>query len=303
MSSLELIPPHKVEVWDSRKTLHGEGPISAGENNELITWVDIFGKSVLSRNFETGEQSESFYEEATTFSIPCRNGGSVVGVASGPIFVDKDGKSHRLPTREDANGAPDPLPTRWNDAKASPQGDLFLGSMTYKADPGMGDLYRLERDGSALVKILSGVTISNGLAWNKDGSTFFYIDTTTLGIDAFDFDGKNISNRRRVWSTSERFFGLPDGMTIDSEDNLWVAFWEGSCIRRINKKFEVDVEIQLPARLVTSATFAGADLKTLIITTSQGDLHYSDNSAEAGLTYAVRVDIPGVKTSYCALDL
>ena len=287
----------KAEVWDSRKTLHGEGPLSTGDNNELITWVDILGKSVLSRNFLTGEQNEIFFDDVTSFSIPCRNGGSIVGVASGPIFVDINGGRHALPTRADANGHPDELPTRWNDAKASPNGDLFLGTMTFKADPGKGDLYRLDRDTSSMENILSGVTISNGLAWSKDGSTLFYIDTVTQGIDAFDFDGKNISNRRTVWRTSEKYFGNPDGMTIDSEDNLWVAFWEGSCMRRINTNFEVDAEIQLPARLVTSATFAGSDLKTLIITTSQGDLHYSDDSAAAGMTFAAELDVAGVKTS------
>jgi sugar lactone lactonase YvrE len=303
MGAIKVIPPNKVEIWDSRKTLLGEGPLSIGKNNELVTWVDILGKSVMSKNFDTGEQTEVTYNEVTSFSIPCKNGGSVVGLASGPIYIDKSGKSYKLPTREEANGIPDEIPTRWNDAKASPQGDLFLGTMTYKADSGRGDLYRLEGDGTSMVKILSGVTISNGLAWSNDGSTLFYIDTPTQGIDAFDFDGKNIFNRHRVWSTSKTFFGNPDGMTIDSAGNLWVAFWEGSCMRRINPNFEVDYEIQLPARLVTSATFAGSDLKTLIITTSQGDLHYSDKSSGAGLTYAVDIDVPGVKTSLCSIDL
>lgn len=287
----------KATVWDSRRCSHGEGPTSSGISNNHVMWVDISGKMVLWRDLYSGEIGSHKNLEDTSFAIPRVSGGEILGTSSGPIVRDLDGAIHSLPTRIDADGFADKYPTRWNDAKVAPTGDLWLGTMTYKADAGEGALYRLTKDRKTLQRILSGVTISNGMGWSSDGSTFYYIDSPTLGIDAFDFHGDQISDRRRIWSTSEKYSGIPDGMTMDSEGGMWVAFWEGSCIRRIDSDFQVSEVIELPVKLVTSCTFAGSDLKTLIITTSQGDPDYRDKSPLAGMTFAIELDVAGVPTN------
>jgi hypothetical protein len=88
-----------------------------------------------------------------------------------------------------------------------------------------GTLYCV--DGSLKVAPkLYGVTISNGLVW--DGSIMYYIDTMTFNIDAFDFNAEEatISNRRAVFSfPSDQSMGFPDGMTMDTDGNLWVAMF------------------------------------------------------------------------------
>lgn len=284
------------EVWDSRRCSHGEGPTSSGTLNNHVMWVDISGKMVLWRDFRTGEIGSYKNVEDVSFAIPRVAGGEVLGTSSGPIVRDLDGDIRSLPTRLDADGFTDKYPTRWNDAKVAPTGDLWMGTMTYRADAGEGALYRLTKDGKRLQRILSGVTISNGMGWSSDGFTFYYIDSPTLGIDAFDFHGDLISNRRRIWSTSEKFPGIPDGMSMDSEGGMWVAFWEGGCIRRIDSNFQVSEVIELPVKFVTSCAFAGSDLKTLIITTSQGDLDYHDESPLAGMTFAIELDVAGIST-------
>lgn len=38
------------------------------------------------------------------------------------------------------------------------------------------------------VKQLSPVSISNGLAWNKNDTLMYYIDSPTRNVDVFDFD-------------------------------------------------------------------------------------------------------------------
>ncbi|MCK7483280.1 MAG: SMP-30/gluconolactonase/LRE family protein [Candidatus Moduliflexus flocculans] len=37
-------------------------------------------------------------------------------------------------------------------------------------------------------KLFGGVTISNGLTWSPDYKTFYYIDTPTRKVQAFDYD-------------------------------------------------------------------------------------------------------------------
>lgn len=51
-------------------------------------------------------------------------------------------------------------------------------------------LYRIDSDLKPK-KELSPVTNSNGLAWNLQDDTFYYIDTPTLQIAAFDFEPIN----------------------------------------------------------------------------------------------------------------
>jgi sugar lactone lactonase YvrE len=64
---------------------------------------------------------------------------------------------------------------------------------------GAAALFRLDPDESIHV-VLTGVTVSNGLAWSPDGSTVYYVDSPTQRIDAFDFDAATAAfeNQRTV---------------------------------------------------------------------------------------------------------
>lgn len=50
-----------------------------------------------------------------------------------------------------------------------------------------GSLYTLFSDLS-VVKHFDQVDISNGLDWSLDHKTFFYIDSLSYSVDAFDYD-------------------------------------------------------------------------------------------------------------------
>ena len=67
------------------------------------------------------------------------------------------------------------------------QGRFFCGSMAYDEAKGRGTFYRFDPGGEISV-ILTGVTISNGIAWSADGQRMFYIDTATQRVDVFDYD-------------------------------------------------------------------------------------------------------------------
>jgi gluconolactonase len=283
----------KAEVWDARPCALGEGPVATGPNHEMVLWVDITGQRILWRDIATEKSGEWFIGEDTSFVIPRLGGGMVIGTANGPVIFYEDGRQEKLPTRWDADGFEDPMPMRWNDAKVSPHGELWLGSMAYGGAHKVGGLYQLRKDGKLLVRVLSDIQISNGLDWTNDEKTFYYIDTPTSGVDAFDYHDGVISNRRRVWTANAALDEWPDGMTLDSEDGLWVAMWGGSCVRRIDAHGQVTEVIQLPNKYITSCAFTGSDLKTLVITTARGDNGSLDDHNQAGMTYAVRPGVTG----------
>jgi len=128
----------------------------------------------------------------------------------------------------------------------------------------------LETDSKTVTKKVTEVGISNGLAWSLDYKTMYYIDSTLQRVDAFDYDVEtgNIANRRTVIE-NPKDFGIPDGMTIDSEGKLWVALWEGSAITRWDPtNGKLLLKIALPAKRITSASFGGEDLSELYVTSA-----------------------------------
>ena len=289
-----------VEVFDSRRNQLGEGPTATGEKNNNVQWCDIYGKAVRSHDLITGKTDEYFADQHIGFQIPRIKGGDILGTADGPVLRDKDGVFHKLPTRADVDGDNQSGVIRWNDAKVSPDGDLFLGSMAYENQSDQGALYHLSKDGKKLTKLFGSVGISNGMDWSVDKSRMFYIDTLTLRVDQFDYLNGEISNRRALVQVTEGM-GYPDGMCSDANDNLWVAFWLGSCVRCFDGKTGKQLEeIKLPTQKITSCVFAGEKLDQLIITSAVGNPGEQvdlDAFPQAGMTFIATPGVVGKKTN------
>lgn len=134
---------------------------------------------------------------------------------------------------------------------------------------GQAGLYRLDPD-RRVQKMLSGVSISNGLAWSADGRTLYYIDTPTDEIAAFPVDPVTGSlGQRRVAIRKNNLPGWFDGMCIDAEGALWVGHWAGHCLTRWDPiRGELLEKIEFPVPNVTSCCFGGERLDTLFVTTA-----------------------------------
>ena len=71
---------------------------------------------------------------------------------------------------------------------------------------------------------LKDVHLSNGMAWNGDQTSMFFIDSLKRKVYSFDYTAERgeICNQRTVrdyWEDPERL-GLPDGMTIDTYESI-----------------------------------------------------------------------------------
>jgi sugar lactone lactonase YvrE len=147
--------------------------------------------------------------------------------------------------------------------------------------------------------MLDSVTISNGLVWTSDSSNFYYIDTPTGRVDAYDYDHEsgNISNCRTAVKIPDGQGG-PDGMTIDSEDMVWVAHWGGSCVTRWNPLTgELLETVEVPgAKQITSCALGGPDLDDLYITSASIGLNDEglEEQPNAGNLFRLKVNARGV---------
>jgi sugar lactone lactonase YvrE len=164
-------------------------------------------------------------------------------------------------------------------------------------DP-LGSFYSF--DSKTVTKLLSGVTISNGLTWGPDYKTFYYIDTPTREVKAFDYDLETgaIANPRMAVSIPESM-GWPDGMTSDTQGNLWVAMWGGAQITKWDPNTgQLLEQILVPAKNVSSCIFGGKNRNELYITSARkglDDATLAQYPLTGGL-FRVQTDVEGMPT-------
>lgn len=270
----------------------GEGPIWEAATGTLY-WVDILGESVFA--LRRGESLAQVYAVGAhvgavapapgeTLMMATRHGFSTLDLKTGAVGdpLRPAGFTHRV---------------RFNDGKCDPRGRFFAGTMAYNAAPGAGKVYVIEKNLAAQI-VLEGVTISNGLAWDRAKNLFYYVDTPTRRVDAFDYEPATgaLSNRRTAF-TIPHDAGFPDGMTIDAEGKLWVAHWDGWHVRRYDPETgECLISVKVPAARVTSCCFGGPELKTLFITTARGGMKDDalTDQPRAGSLFTYESEVPGV---------
>jgi sugar lactone lactonase YvrE len=278
MNSPEPIGNH-VSLW-------GEGPIW---HRDRLLYVDIEGHKVIAFNPSTQEEKIWNVGERVGTVVAREAGGIIFAGELGIYLLDEEtGSISRLADPEsDLRG------NRFNDGKCDPAGRFWAGTMPLGERKPVASLYCMEAD-HTVTKKFSDVTVSNGIVWTKDTKTMYYIDTPRKNVLAFDFDVKTgaISNERIALDTTP-FFGNPDGMTIDSEDRLWIAFCHGSAVRCFNSQtWKLEDEITLPCEEVTACAFGGEDLQDLYISTG---LKKNETAPLAGRIFVVRPGATGVK--------
>ena len=126
----------------------------------------------------------------------------------------------------------------------------------------------------------------------------YYIDSPRQEIEVFDFDetvGKLSGRRKFIEIPSE--WGLPDGMTLDGNDDIWVALWGGHRVLHIDRESgKIVEEIRVPCPKASSCAFGGDELSELYITTAAiGD---AENYPEAGNVFKVNLNVKGKPINY-----
>jgi len=302
LSDLEIVVDEKARL--------AEGPCWNSETQTLC-WVDIEGEKVhvydpasrLNKGYDVGE--------LIGCAVPCQSGKMLLGLKKRLALLSLEtGQITDFVALEDHQNS-----TRINDGKCDVKGEFWFGTMNMASEEALGGFYRL--DTSLIAVSLTAVslsalslsavsiskvpaidaTISNGFVWSIDQTLFYYIDSPTRCVKAFDYDfqTKEIKDPKVII----RFFdgdGVPDGMTQDTEGMLWIAHWGGGKITRWNPRTGACLgTLRLPVSNVTSCTFGGSELDELYITTAREGL--SDEQLElepyAGGVFRIKVKSKG----------
>lgn len=249
-----------------------------------LWWVDISGEALHRYDPENGVARKLDLPWLISALALRRDGRLLIATLHGLGIVDTEtGEIEILHDPE-----PDVAGNRLNDMIAGPDGTLWVGTMSEGAKGPTGALYRYDEAGCR--PVITGTTISNGLAWSPDGQKLYFIDSVPGELHLCE------GGEWRVLRRFDETTGRADGLTVDAEGRLWVAICDGGQVLGLDPDGEVVARIELPCEIVTNCCFGGADLKTLFITTGTFSMTEAEKTANplAGGLFAVRMDVPGL---------
>jgi sugar lactone lactonase YvrE len=297
---------NQAELFYSSHDILGECPVWLPDEERLY-WLDIERQHLSRFDPKRGVGELFLLPNQVGCFVPCRNGNFLIAAQTGieEIRLAENGNIETLETKTHPESAKPE--NRYNDGKCSPEGRFWFGSLNRQRRTGFASLYVL--DGVGCRTMITGATNSNGLGWSPDGKTFYWVDTPTRRVEAFDYDSGagELSNRRTSImfpdaGTSEGdAWGRPDGMTVDSDGMIWIAHWLGQRITRWNPKNGSLLEtVTVPAKRVTSLTFGGSELKTLFVTAASRQPVSEENNqdAETGNVFFYETKTSGIPVNY-----
>ncbi|TCL03391.1 SMP-30/gluconolactonase/LRE family protein [Sodalis ligni] len=253
----------RIEVLLDLKTRLGESPVWDVEQQRLY-WADSLDGRIFSCTAAGREiKAWDVRQKIGSFALRNSGNGAVVALQHGIHTLDFDSGELQLIVNPEV----DKPNNRLNDGKVDKQGRFIFGSMDMLEAEASGSLYRLDADFS-LHKLADKIIVSNAPCWSPDGGTFYFADTWTGEIWAWDYDiaTGDLANRRTFCRVDRSNGGAADGATVDSEGGLWNALVYDGKLVRYTPDGKVDRIIEMPVKKVTSVMFGGENLDVLYVT-------------------------------------
>lgn len=276
----------ELELIADYACITGEGPLWHPQEQKVY-WADI-PKGILFRyDPKSGKHEEFFNSGAVIGGFTFQDdGGILLFMDRGAVKLLRGGQLETI-----IEEIPDERESRFNDVFADPEGRVYCGTMPTKDR--LGRLYRLDPD-RTLTLLLDGISCSNGMGLTLDRKQLYYTDSMVKKIYLFDYDQAtgNLTNQRTFVDSSNEE-GVPDGMTVDANGNIWSARWDGYRLTQYAPDGSELQRVTFPAKKVSSVIFGGPDYTDIYVTTAGGN-NKDENGATAGALYRLRLGIPGL---------
>lgn len=248
------------EICFDKKFHLAEGPFY-DHRYDRLSWVDIPEGTI--NTLQNGEYSVIKLQSMVGAAIPLKESDGFIAACTDGLYIVRDGQVTRVLDMSSQYKNYQ----RSNDAKCDSMGRIWFGSSSLDEELGVGgDLYMFDKN--QLTKVIPDTKIANGMSWSADGTKFYWADSLDNAVYVFDYDMESgsISNRRVLCEITD---GVPDGLCIDNNDNLWIAIWGGRRVEnRDGKTGELLGKVIVDAEHVTCCCFGGTNMDILYITTS-----------------------------------
>lgn len=242
-----------------------EGPLWWHEDNQLI-FSDIGNNRRMKWK---GAEGVTLVQQPTDYA----NG--LTRDRQGRLIACEHGT--RRVTRQDPDGSLTVVANRYHGRRLNRPNDVVVKSdgSIYFTDPGMerveseldfAGVYRVSSDLGTINCLVRDFIVPNGLAFSADESILYINDSRRMHIRAFNVAPNGILSLHtdRIFSEqSGTLPGLPDGMKVDIEDNVYCTGPGGIWITDKNGKH---LGIVLTGAQTTNLAWGGADWTTLYYT-------------------------------------
>ncbi|WP_414829367.1 SMP-30/gluconolactonase/LRE family protein [Alteromonas sp. H39] len=289
--------PHYVRYHFNTQCLLGEGAFYSPRYSSAF-WVDIKGNAVFRLHWQSGHLETHTFDEPVCWLAERLAGQLFLGCQRSLYLLNPDTWQREKYIEMDQ----EPLSNRLNDAKVDRAGRLYFGTMDDAEMRASGSLYLLKGMHEAL-PVDTGYQVSNGPAFSLSGEWLWSVSSADRIIYrcAVNSDGEIVS--KQAWISFTEAMGFPDGITVDSEDCLWVAAWDGGGLYRFNAEGERLAFVPLPASKITSMTFAGEKFDRLLVTSANIGMTAQELACHpySGDTFILDVGVKGVATTPCKL--
>jgi len=277
------LPEHKLNEAASQDRL-GESPLW-DHRRGLLFWIDIDNGIIHSLEPETKQLLNYALHEKIGCIALAGEKDFILATESGFYLWNPDSNQKKLLLAVQLSDKR----MLFNDGKIDPLGRFWIGS---KGPQGMSSLWILK--GNHLEEKISNLSISNGLDWDLERGYFYHTDSADNTIHRYKIDPEfnNLSDKEVFFQTT---IGSPDGLTLDTEGNIWTAIWDGWKVIQLNPEGKILREIPLPVQRPTSLTFGGKDFKSLYITSAFVGLSENERQSQtsAGNLFMLKTGIKG----------
>ncbi|KAH6921964.1 hypothetical protein HPB50_007029 [Hyalomma asiaticum] len=266
-----------VSVASKRRSMLGEAPHWDPASKTLLH-VDVAAGDVCRLDVITQDTTSVNFDGPVTIAIPCQSDPNLNVITINRELRKFDWTTLQSEVLVEVDS--DKPSNKINDGKCDVTGRLWAGTAGKHDDKTLfekenGTLFSVD---AATLKVTSHVTkvnMSNGMTWSPDNRTMFFIDTSMRSVYSFGFNTTSgqLSSRQVLvnFEAKDEYknCGYPDGMTVDTNGNLWLA-----CVTA-GKVINIDTEtgkllrsVILPVSYPTSCCFGGENYDELYVTSS-----------------------------------
>ena len=244
----------------------GEGPVWDVDTG-VLWWLDGTGHRVGNPSiWKLNPKSEKVVNWSLDYDIGALavrdNGNLVLALSDGFYLFNPKTNNLELITLIES----DEPRSRLNDGKVDRRGRFFAGGMDDKEELAICGLWRLDPD-FTVTRVEDSIICTNGPCWSPDDKTFYVADTFVDEFWAYDYDIETgVISNKRVFASTKKTLGVPDGSTVDEEGFLWNAELISGNLVRYDPEGKVERRIGLPVSNITSVMFGGDKLDEIYVT-------------------------------------
>lgn len=293
---IKLIKDYGVElaetpIWDPRI--------------KKLYWTDLFTGDVHRFDPQTGNDEVFKTGKLIGSAIPCDDVDKLLVAVEGGLYI-LDTVTESMQFIVDPDNGNDQ--NRYNDTRVDANGRIFASSVSklygtdYYTPDMLGNFYMVDVDGSVKT-IETGINQYNGIVWNSGNTKMFVVDTYNQLLIEYNYDINYgpVSEKRTAIDFKEQ--GMPDGMSIDEDDNLYICHWTG-IISVWDKNMNLKETIEFPVEYVCCGGFGGEDMKDFYVASSKYCYTEEDlkRNVGAGGLFAARSQVRGTLDNYYKLN-